>query len=75
MIMIKEADVSIYAKNLPVMKSCCPANDNTKREYVKQVLADISKQVPNVREMAYTALTHPERYNLFDKFNDQIDKF
>ena len=75
MIMIKEADVCSYAKDLPVMKSCCPANDNTKREFVKQIIDTISKDVPNIREMAFTALTHPERYNLFDKFNDQIDMF
>lgn len=75
MILIKEVDVLPFAKDLPVMKSCCPANDNTKREFVKRVIDDISKDVPNVREMAFTALTHPERYNLFDKFESQIDEF
>ena len=75
MIMIEEADVISFSKDLPVVKSCCPANDNTKREYVKEVLSDIGKDVKNVREMIYTALTHPDRYNLFDKFESQIDKF
>ena len=68
MIMIKECDVISYSKNLPIVKSCCPANTFTKREYVKKVIADISKDVPNVRDMAFTAITHPERYNLLDKF-------
>jgi hypothetical protein len=54
---------------LPVVKSCCPANTATKREYVKTVLSEIANEVPNVRDMAFTALTHPERYNLLDKFN------
>jgi len=68
MIMIKEMDVIAYSKTLPIVKSCCPANKFTKREYVKDVLKDIGKDIPSVRDMIFTALTHPERYNLFDKF-------
>ncbi len=68
MIMIKERDVVSYSKDLPVVKSCCPANKLTKREFVKDVLKDIAKDVPNIREMAYLAITKPERYNLFDKY-------
>ncbi len=68
MIMIKEANITAYSKSLPVVKSCCPANKKTKREYVKDVIRDIAKEAPNVRDMVYTAITHPERYNLFDRF-------
>ena len=68
MIMIKECNVISYSKTLPVVKSCCPANKLTKREYVKDVLKEISKDVANVRDMAYVAITKPERYNLFDKY-------
>jgi len=68
MIMIKECDVTAYSKTLPIVKSCCPANKLTKREYVKDVIKDISKEVPNVRDMAYLAITKPDRYNLFDKY-------
>jgi tRNA(Ile)-lysidine synthase TilS/MesJ len=75
MIMIKEADIISYSKNLPVVKSCCPANTVTKREYVKTLVKDIGKTIPAVREMMFTALTHPERYNLFDKFESDKDKF
>lgn len=75
MIMLEEADVINFSKDLPVVKSCCPANKNTKREYVKQVISKIGKDVKDIREMIFTALTHPERYNLFDKFEREIDKF
>ena len=75
MIMTRELDVIAYAKNLPVVKSCCPANKMTKREYVKDVISNVSKDIPNVRDMMFTALIHPERYNLFDKFESEIDKF
>lgn len=67
MILIREKDITSYSKTLPVYKSRCPADKHTKREYVKTVLKDIGKEVPNVREMLFTAITHPERYNLFDK--------
>lgn len=75
MIFIEEVDIRSFAKDLPVTSSCCPANDNTKREYVKNLVKTISKDVPNVKEMLFTALIHPERYNLFDKFESEIDKF
>lgn len=73
MIMIKEADVISYSKTLPIVDSCCPANKRTKREFVKDVLKNVGKDIPNVREMIFTALIHPERYNLFDKFESQTD--
>ena len=73
MIMIREMDVLSYSKQLPIVDSCCPANKKTKREYVKDLVRDISKDIPNVRDMMFTALIHPERYNLFDKFEEQAD--
>ena len=75
MIFLEESDIRSYAKDLPVADSCCPANDYTKREYVKRLISHISEDIPNVREMMFTALTHPDRYNLFDKFESEIDKF
>jgi tRNA(Ile)-lysidine synthase TilS/MesJ len=74
MIMIKESYVKAYSKTLPIVDSCCPANKFTKREYVKDAVKDIAKEIPNVREMMFTALTHPERYNLFNKFESDADK-
>lgn len=75
MIFIEEIDVISFSKNLPVAKSCCPANNNTKREYVKQVFSNIGKQIPNVRDMVFSALIHPERYSLFDKYEKDVDRF
>lgn len=70
-----ECDVASYAKDFPVAKSKCPADKNTKREFVKEVIKKVSADVPSVRETIFNALTHPERYNLFDKFESQIDEF
>ena len=68
MLMLSECDIASYSKDLPVVKSNCPANKNTKREYVKDIVKEVSKTIPNIREMLFTAITHPERYNLFDRF-------
>ncbi len=68
MIYIEERDILSFSKNLPITKSCCPANNQTKRELIKQQINAIKKDIPFVRERIFTALTHPERYNLFDKF-------
>ena len=75
MLYIEECDVISYSKDLPVVFNCCPANKKTKREYAKDVISEISKDVPNVRDMIFTALVHPERYNLFDKFESDAEKF
>ena len=75
MMYLRECDVNAYAREfLPIVKSCCPANQNTKREEIKIIISDIQKKIPNVREMMFTALTHPDRYNLFDKYINQIDE-
>ncbi len=73
LILTKEMDIISFTKSLPVVKSCCPANKQTKREYVKDLIKDIGCDIPNVRDMMFTALFHPERYNLFDKFEKDID--
>ena len=74
MLYVKEVDLISYAKELPVLKSECPANKKTKREEVKGIINDINKQIPGVRDMLFTSLTHPDRYNLFDKYISQIDE-
>jgi tRNA(Ile)-lysidine synthase TilS/MesJ len=56
MIMIKEMDVISYSKKLPIVNSCCPANKQTKRELVKDFVKIIGKDIPNVRDMMFTAI-------------------
>lgn len=75
LIFTNEKDITPYARELPVVKSCCPANKITKRERIKEIISLIGKDIPDIREMVFTALVHPERYNLFDKFEKQTDEF
>ena len=44
----------------------------TKREYVKDLIKEIQKEIPFAKDRIFSAITHPERYNLFDKaYNNQ----
>ena len=74
MLYIDEWRIISYSKDLPVVKSKCPANKNTKRELVKNIIKNIGENIPDIREMMFTAITHPERYNIFDKYKNQIDE-
>ena len=51
-------DVIGYTKQskLPVAKSPCPADGNTKREYVKQLLKQLTTDNPGVKERMFTAI-------------------
>ncbi len=75
MIFLSESDIETYSVNLPIIASRCPVNEKTKREEVKDYIKEIKKKIPNVKEMIFTALIHPERYNLFDKFEKEKDLF
>lgn len=67
MIYIDEIDLASYSKKLPVVVNPCPANKNTQREYMKNLIKHIQKEIPFARERMIGALTHPERNNLWKK--------
>lgn len=55
---MKEADVIGFVNQygLPVVKSPCPADGRTKREYVKDLLRQLNRENPGVRERMFTAV-------------------
>lgn len=59
LIYMTEADVIgfVNKNNVPVVKSSCPADGYTKREYVKELLRDINKETPGVKIRMFTAIT------------------
>ncbi|MBR1675948.1 MAG: tRNA 2-thiocytidine(32) synthetase TtcA [Clostridia bacterium] len=67
MIYIREKEVAGYAKQNPILHNPCPADKHTKRQYVKDKLREMERENPKLRENVLSALTHPERNNLFDK--------
>lgn len=64
-----EADVSALARDmkLPVVYNPCPADKHTQRQYVKDLIASVKKDIPIARERMIAAVTHPERNNLWEK--------
>ena len=55
---MNEADVIgfVHKYNVPVVKSPCPADGHTKREYVKKLLRQLNQENPGVKERMFTAI-------------------
>ena len=62
LIYMNEADVVGFIRryNIPVVKSPCPVDKKTKREYVHQLVKDLNKDIPSVRNRMFTAITDSE---------------
>lgn len=60
LIYMNEADVIgfVNKQNLPVVKSPCPADGYTKREYCKQLLRSLNRENPGVKERMFTAIVN-----------------
>ena len=73
MVYLPESYIKVMQQklNLPVVKSPCPANGYTKREEMKNMLDDLNKRIPHVRDLMLTALRNDKRYGLWEK--DKID--
>ncbi len=69
LIYIKEADIKGWAKayDIPVQPSRCPADKNTKRETVKELLHTIGREAPGVRDRMFTAIQNSGMENWIKK--------
>lgn len=58
LIYMNEADVIGFVNkyNVPVVKSPCPADGHTKRETVKNMVQEINREAPGVKERMFTAI-------------------
>ena len=58
LIYMNEADVIgfVHKYGLPVVKSPCPADGYTKREYIKNLLKSLNQENPGVKERMFTAI-------------------
>lgn len=58
LIYMNEADVIGFVNkyNVPVVKSPCPADKTTKREYVKNLIQSINLETPGVKNRIFTAI-------------------
>ena len=60
MMYVHEADIKgfINKYDIPVVKSPCPADKNTKREYINQLVAQLNKENPGVKDRMFTAIVN-----------------
>ena len=58
LIYMKEADVIGFVRKyeVPVVKSPCPADGHTKREYIKEMIRMINRENPGVKNRMFTAI-------------------
>lgn len=58
LIYMQEADIIgfVHKYHIPVVKSPCPADGHTRREYVKTLLREMNLEAPGVSERMFTAV-------------------
>ena len=63
MLYIEERDIRGFTKRmeLPIVENDCPADKNTKREEIKVLIKELSKQYPNLKNNVFGAM---QRYPL-----------
>lgn len=67
LIFVKEKDI-IYnpeVKELPVIKSTCPADGHTKREDMKDMMKELRKTIPDLDDRILKAIQNKEQFHLW----------
>lgn len=67
LIFVKEKDI-IYnpeVKELPVIKSTCPADGHTKREDMKDMMNELRKTIPELDDRILKAIQNKEQFHLW----------
>lgn len=69
MVYMPEKEVIHMQKKLalPVLHNACPANGNTKRQEMKELLSELAKRYPHIEETMLSALKNDEQYSLWEK--------
>lgn len=66
LVLVWEKNIIAESTGLPVLHNPCPANKNTKREFIKKHIHELEFQVPKLKNNVLSALMSPERTHLFD---------
>ncbi|WP_129597482.1 tRNA 2-thiocytidine biosynthesis TtcA family protein [Anaerophilus nitritogenes] len=69
LIYAKEQDIidSVSRNDLPIVKNPCPADGKTKRQYMKNLLDQIYKEIPNGRNHVIEALKNKDQLHIWDR--------
>lgn len=70
---MSEADVIGFVNKfqVPIVKSPCPADGHTKREYVKELLKKLNQENPGVKERMFTAIQNSNIEGWCDYYGKQ----
>ena len=68
-IYVEEGDIRGAARrlNMPIVHNPCPEDKHTEREYMKELIDKIDRDIPHARDRMTNAIMRPEAYNLWDK--------
>lgn len=53
--------------NFKIVKNPCPADGNTKRQYIKELIVRMQDEMPDFKKNIFIALNNPEQAFLWDK--------
>lgn len=69
LVYIDEKEILGHAKKytLPIIPSPCPACGHTKRQYVKELIKTVQKDVPDIKDRLLGCITNAEQVNLWEK--------
>ena len=63
----EESKIISASKNMPILKSKCPADKDSKRQDIKTLIAKLHKEIPDSKKRIEHAILASESYNLLDK--------
>lgn len=53
--------------NFPIIESTCPADGFTKREYIKNLIYNLEKDIPDIKDKLLTSLINTKELKIWDK--------
>ena len=62
----EEQKIITASKNMPILKSKCPADQDSKRKEIKELVAKLEKEIPDSKKRIEHAILSPESYNLLN---------
>lgn len=65
----EESKIISASRNFPILKSVCPANDDSKRSEIKALIKELNQRIPISKKRIEHAILSPESYNLLDKLD------
>ena len=63
----EEKTIIHASRNFPILKSKCPADQDSKRKEIKELLERLHQEIPDCKKRIEHAILSPESYNLLKK--------